>query len=282
MAIVNANVKMYYTRPSDGATYCFSPVPLIAESKEFLKTSDGETRLGTVHEITFNGTLLPTNPALSGVSSDATCIELLDRKSDQLLSALEDRGDLLIVDISGYPVLAEKPRVVSLSFDESIMVTKRDYTLVFSYESDFNGGFVQDYTENWSFEQQDADQVSVQHTVSVVGLTDADGGTSALANAKTFALTKITPSGTPDKTLSSVLKSPYVPALIDIDNLLSLNHTISEQVGVTDGSYEVTESWLLASGLFQDDRTIEISYEQDEFGALRSTTSVNGTVQGYG
>lgn len=278
----NAGAQMFYTRPSDGATYCFSPVPLISESKEFLRTSNNEERLGVIHEVTFNGTLLPSLPALSGVSPDATCLELLDRKSDQLCSALEDRGDLLIVDISGYPVMAVRPVITSLTFAESSMVNKRDYTLVISYESEFDSGFIREYNENWTFEQQDADQVSVQHTVSAVGLTDADGGTTAFENAKSFVLAKITPSGTADKTLSSVLKAPYVPALIDIDNLFSLNHTFSEQIGLTDGSYEVAESWTLASGLFQDDRTIEINFEQDEFGDLRKTINVNGTVQGYG
>ena len=279
---VNAGAQMFYTRPSDGATYCFSPVPLISESKEFLRTANNETRLGIIHEVTFNGTLLPAIPALSGVSTDASCLELLDRKSDQLCSALEDRGDLLIVDSSGYPVIAERPTVVSLTFDESSMVHRRDYTLVFSYESEFDGGFVREYDESWSFEQQDGDQVSVQHTVSAIGLTDADGGTNALANARAFVLGKITPSGTVDKSLSSVMKAPFVPALIDIDGYTSVNHVLSEQVGITDGSYEVTETWLLASGLFQDDRTIEITFEPDEFGALRSTTNINGTVQGYG
>lgn len=279
---VNAGAQMFYTRPSDGATYCFSPVPLIAESKEFLKTSNNETRLGVVHEITFNGTLLPSTPAVSGISDGATCLEALDRKSDLLCSALEDFGDLLIVDISGYPVIAERPSIVSLSFDESSMVNLRTYTLVVSYNSDFDGGFVKEFGDNWTFEQQDGDQVSVQHTVSAVGLNDADGGTNSLANARAFVLARINVSGVPDKTLSSVMKVPYVPALIDIDTYSSVNYVLSEQIGVTDGSYEVSETWLLASGLFQDDRAIETSFEQDEFGVLRSTTNINGTVQGYG
>ena len=93
-AVPNGGVRMFYTRPSDGKTYCFQPVPLLAESKEFLRPAAGDTRLATVHQLTFTGTLLPSRPALSGVPADSTCISLLDRKRDQLCSALsEDRGD---------------------------------------------------------------------------------------------------------------------------------------------------------------------------------------------
>jgi len=133
----NAGTQMFWVRKSDGLTYCFSPVPLLADSKEILRTvKDGvETRLGVVRTLTFNGVLLPNKPALSGVSPDATCLELLDRKSDQLCSALdEDFGNLLIVDATGYAVISEFPRVASISFDESQMVDKRNYSIVFEFE----------------------------------------------------------------------------------------------------------------------------------------------------
>ena len=137
----NANVTMYYIRQSDGLAYCFSPVPLIQDSKQTLtKIKDGtETRLGVIHTLTFNGTLLPNLPALSGVDPGASCFELLDRKSDQLCAALdEDRGNLLIVDGSGYPALSVFPKVTSISFPESQMVIKRDYTISFEYEEGKN------------------------------------------------------------------------------------------------------------------------------------------------
>ena len=70
----NAGTQMFYVRQSDGLAYCFSPVPLIGDSKELLSTiKDGvETRLGVTHTLTFNGTLLPQKPALSGVDPDAS------------------------------------------------------------------------------------------------------------------------------------------------------------------------------------------------------------------
>jgi len=36
--VFDGGVQMFYTRPSDQKTYCFDPVPLLGESKEFLKT----------------------------------------------------------------------------------------------------------------------------------------------------------------------------------------------------------------------------------------------------
>lgn len=282
-ANLNAGTQMYYIRQSDGLAYCFSPVPLIADSKEHLRTIvDGtETRLGVIHTLTFTGTLLPNLPALSGVDPDATCLELLDRKSDQMCTALdEDRGNLLIVDATGYPVLSVFPIVRSISFDESQMINQRRYTIVFEYEDDFDGvGRVRDFQENWDFSSQDDDTISVSHTVSAVGVSDLPAGTGALVNAKSFVLAR---ANVLDKTQSSFLKGPFVQTIVDVDNLVEYNHTRSESIDEAAGSYEISESWIMASGAFKDDRTIDTSFSPNEFGDLIETHTINGTVQGYG
>ena len=283
MSNPNALTQMYYIRQSDGLAYCFSPVPLISEQQQKLVTriDDTETKLGVITTYTFTGTLLPDIPALSGVSSDATCLELLDRKSDQLKYALnEDRGNLLIVDATGYPVMSVYPKVTSLDFDESQMVQKRDYTISFEHESEFTAGRqVSDYSENWDFGFQEDDTISVSHSVSAVGISDIPAGTGALQNAKNFVLTR---ANSIRKDRASFLTSPYVSSLVDIDNLTEFNHIRSERVDEVLGSYEVSETWILASGTFKDDRTIDISYEANETGGLAPTTTINGTVLGYG
>lgn len=274
---------MYYIRKSDGLAYCFSPVPLIADSKEHLQTIvDGtEVRLGVIHTLTFNGTLLPNLPALSGVDPDATCLELLDRKSDQLCTALdEDRGNLLIVDATGYPVISVNPIVRSISFDESQMINQRPYSIVFEYEDDFDGvGKIRDFQENWDFSAAEDDTIGVSHTVSAIGVSDLPAGTGALQNAKTFVLAR---ANILDKTQSRFLKGPFVQTIVDVDSLLEFNHVRSERVDESAGSYEITESWILASGAFKDDRTTDTSSAPDEFGDLVESLNINGTVQGYG
>lgn len=276
--LFNGGVRMFYTRPSDNRTYCFEPVPLLGESKEFLKTAAGD-ELAIVHRLTFNGTLLPTMPALSGVPDGATCISLLDRKRDQMCSALsEDRGDLLVVDQSGYPIVSAKPIVVSLDFDEGVLVQQSPYTVVFEYEEPLGSGYIREYTENWSFNQAEDDTIEVNHTISAVGFPKPDIGKSAVDNAKDFVLPRLGM----DKTQSAVMRTPFVSALIDIDSLGVYNRRFSESVGTTDGSYEVQESFLLSSGNFQDDRTIEQSFELDENGNLVQSITINGTVQGRG
>lgn len=269
---------MFFTRPSDGATYCFEPVPLLAESKQFSRTID--SRLGTVNTLTFNGVLLPNRPALSGVDPSASCLELLDRKSDQLTSALsEDFGDLLIVDASGYPVIVAKPRVVSLDFEESQMVIHRKYTVVFEFETDFDDNAkVTEFTESWNFSQQENDTVVVSHNISAIGISEPALSTTAIANARTFVLTKI---GL-DKTQAVLLKTPTVQSIVDVDNLSAFNHVLSETSDITAGSYQAQETWILASGNFKDDRTIEHSFNLNEEDLLIETISINGTVQGYG
>lgn len=268
---------MFYTRPSDGATYCFEPVPLLAESKEFLKTADGDTRLATVHTLTFNGTLLPTRPALSGVPVGASCIQLLDRKSDQLCSALsEDRGNLLVVDGSGYPIINANPIVVSLDFEESQIVNHRKYSVIFEFETDFGTDKVKEFTDNWSFAQQEDDTIAATHTISAVGIRD--GLTSPIASAKSFVRTRLAF----DASQSEVLNPPIVPSLIAISGYTEFNRIISETINNTEGSYEVAESWVVASGNFRDDRTTDISSELDETNILVDTLTINGSVQGYG
>lgn len=268
---------MFYTRPSDQATYCFEPVPLLAESKEFLTTPDGDTRLTTIHTLTFNGTLLPTRPALSGVPVGASCIQLLDRKSDQLCSALsEDRGNLLVVDGSGYPIINVNPIVRSLDFEESQIVNHRKYSVVFEFESDFGNEKIRDFSDTWSFAQQEDDTIVADHTISAVGVRD--GLTSPIANAKAFVKPRLGFDGTQ----SEVLNPPIVPALIAISGMMAFNRIISETIDNTAGSYEVTESWVVASGNFRDDRTTEVSSELDDVDTLVDTITINGTVQGYG
>lgn len=278
----NAGVNMYYVRQSDGLAYCFSPVPLIQDSKQTLtKIKDGtETRLGVIHTLTFNGTLLPNKPALSGVDPNASCFEILDRKSDQLCAALdEDRGNLLIVDASGYPALSVFPKVTSINFPESQMVIKRDYTISFEYEEGFADDCrVSEFDDTWDFSAQEDDTISVSHNVSAVGVSSQDG-TGALSSAKAFVLNR---ANTLDRTEYAFLTAPFVPSVVDADNLFEFNHVRTENISKTAGSYAITETWIMASGNYKDDRTIDKSWELNELGSLIETMSINGTVQGYG
>ena len=279
MANYNSGARMWYVRQSDGQAYCFSPVPLIAESKEYLRIANDSTSLAVITSLTFNGTLLPQLPALSGVDPDATCLELLDRKSDQLAYALsEDRGNLIIVDASGYTVVNANPRVVSLDFDESQMVNHRKYQIVFEIESDFGNDRIRDYQENWDFQYQEDDTVAVNHTISAVGIHDAAAGFSALQSARTYVRARANSINTSH---GGFHKAPYVSALVDIDNFSAFNHTRSENSTIGEGSYEISETWIMASGSYKDDRTVDQTWERSDLGLIESV-SINGTVQGYG
>jgi hypothetical protein len=270
---------MFYTRPSDQKTYCFQPVPLVAESKEFLKTDAGQ-ELAIVHTLTFNGTLLPAMPALSGVPDESTCISLLARKRDQMCDALsEDRGDLLVVDASGYPIFASKPIVRGLDFEETKMVQRSNYTVTFEYEDVLASGFpVRSYDESWDFNQEENDTIGASHSVNAVGIEDTTLNIPPHIVAKNFVLSRL---GF-DASQSFALRSPIVDPLLDIAGFSAFNRIITENSDITAGSYSITESWTLSSGNFLDDRTIDQSFERDEEGNFFQTDSINGTVQGYG
>ena len=278
-SIFNGGVRMFYTRPSDQKTYCFQPVPLLAESKEFLKTEAGQA-LSIIHTLTFNGTLLPAMPALSGVPDEATCISLLDRKRDQMCQALsEDRGDLLVVDGSGYPIIATKPIVRGLDFEESKMVQTSPYTVTFEYEEVLSSGFpVRSYDESWDFAQATNDTVAVSHAINAVGIENVTLGIPPHIVAKNFILTKIGY----DPSQSYALHSPIIDPLLDITGFAAYNRVITENSNITAGSYSISESWTLSSGNFLDDRGIDQSFARDEEGNFFQTDTINGTVQGYG
>ena len=278
----NAGARMFYTRKSDGRTYEFCPVPLLAESIEYNNKENLETgsRLSTTTRLSFNGYLLPENPSLSGINPSASCFEILDRKSDQLKYALnEHRGNLLIIDASGYVAYNVYPIISSLSFDEGQMVNHRKYSLEFEYENDYGTDKVKSYTENWSIQPNDDDTFAISHAVNAVGIPDIPAGTGALQNAQRFVLAKL---NNVNKPLFPANSYPNIPALLNINNFSAYNHTKQEESSETAGSYNVTENWILASGQYKDDRTIQIDYTLDETNTQLITVSINGTVAGYG
>lgn len=279
----NAGTRMYYIRQSDGLAYCFSPVPFIAETNEVARSNvdDRDTKLVTTTRLTFNGTLLPNLPALSGVDQDASCLQLLDRKSDQLKTALdEDYGNLLIVDSSGYPVLSVYPRVVARDFDESQMVVRRDYTITFEYENEFeDGAKVRSFDETWDFSQQQDDTVNVSHQLSAVGIPDYPAGTGSLENARYFVLGR---ANSLNRNQYRFNTAPFVPAIIDLDSFTEYNHTRQETSNITAGQYSLNETWLMASGNYKDDRTVQTSTTLDNTNTLVTQVAINGTVQGFG
>ncbi len=279
MGVFDGGVNMFYTRPSDQKTYCFSPVPLLGESKEFLKTDAGEV-LSITHTLTFAGTLLPTRPALSGVPDLSTCISLLSRKRTQMCEALsEDFGDLLIVDASGFPIISAKPRILSLEFEEGVLVQQSPYSLTVSYEEVLATGTpVSSYDESWDFTQNENDTIGVAHTVNAVGIRNTTLGIEPHIVAKDFVLSRLGY----DASNSFAMRPPYIDALLDIGNLSEFNKVLSENVDLTAGSYSVTETWIASSGAFLDDRSIANQFARDEEGVFFETTVINGTVQGYG
>jgi hypothetical protein len=204
----------------------------------------------------------------------------LDRKRDQLKDALsEDRGNLLIVDVSGYPIVAVQPLVTAISFDEERLVFQSPYSVTFEYETPAGTGNVREYTESWDFSQQDNDTIAVSHQISAVGIPQFAPSRTAIQNARLWVLPRI---GGPDVAESLALRSPFVASLVDIAGLAAYNHVVQETSDVTAGSYSVSETWVMSSGAFLDDRTIEVTHELDETNTLVQTININGTVQGYG
>lgn len=147
--------------------------------------------------------------------------------------------------------------------------------------------FIESYDENWGLEVDDAVSESfalprtyrISHSLNATGKTfyneDGSLGKEAWEQARDFVLRRITdrPSG----------NYPNVAGLIGsgtvnlVDTYRGYNHTRTEQINQTAGSYSVTENWLLASGTSHENYSMSISSSNtDPFVSV----SIDGVVKG--
>ena len=250
--------------------YEFDPVPLMAISKKYTRKDNENKLIGDI-EINFTGTLLP-NLGVNAPSGNQSRIVKLRTMQDQLKDALStDRENLFIVDASGITILNVYPRVESLNFDESILVQKSDYDISFSVTEEEQDLFVENATDSWETTINEDGTRTVTHTVSAKGIRGDYGtklGDTPVNNAKDFVLSKISEN----------------PALqqffIDMTSYDSYNHTKQESKSECDGTYSITETWILNTESFIDDRNIETSTTFALNGDPTTVLSITGTIIG--
>lgn len=217
------------------------------------------------------------------------------------------------------------PRIISVDFTEGPYVTTCEYTIVM--EADYllrgnaaddetrlvdlegtyaNSGelratntqlqellessgtfFVDDYSESWNLEADDAQGESVEnprsyrisHTLNATGKTiyDWNGGITkpAWEQARDFVLTRL--SGNPSGNYPNVAGLIGSGTVNLVDSYGGYNHVRTEQIDVTNGTYGVTENWLLSSGLSNETYSMTTATSNsDPF----VTVSIDGTIKG--
>jgi hypothetical protein len=270
------------------------PAPIISISEQKQTAPDG-TKLAPLFTLTLKGTLVAVPPGTSPVELPARLGVLLTKQKhlEQLFS--KDGKILEIFSPDGTGVTKCNPVVKSIEFTEGIWVERTDYTIVLEAPSlygdiDLGGdsGLVYEVSDNWQIEESgiavDPTTANIKpvwqltHTVSAKGrvvyneLGEIPEDESAWKQARDWVLKRLETSNFDGR--------PF-----DTKNELNLtassgyNHTRTESVDIIDGSFSITETWILAYGIpALEDYTVQAKFTpQDQ---INVTVTVSGTIRG--
>lgn len=269
--------------------YEFSPVPLMSISKEIIKTGDGRN-LSELFSINLAGSLV----IIDGSGSIVT----IDGLQDDLMAAMSGDGELLEVKCDDEVLLQCYPRIKNVNIQSGVWVFKSDYSIDLEFDEIAPGSgnnFLSSASEEWQVEFAEDKayhtwnlpdgstdtlpyQLRLTHTLNATGRSHyEDNGLEKLAweEAREWVIDRL---GYDDTyvgnssvfNLNTALFAPY-------------NHVRTTSIGETDGTFSVTESWLVINsgegiaGHALEDYNIELRRSADN--GLTSI-GINGTIQG--
>lgn len=285
------------------------PAPLVTITKTYQAAGDG-TKHGTVYDISLVGTLLPFRGSpsgnYSGGPSNAFWTSLssyppdesyiggnilfvqLERKQEALLWLFREDGKLL--EWQGVPETPIKcrPKIISINFPEGQWADRCEYHIELKAEylmgatSDdvFEASGIQDVSEEWQFNEvlgHDGKVYEINHMVSAKGaLTFGEADDveiQAWLNAKSWCNTRIV--GVPDNN--------FVTYATGFENWVNGSYTKSTNIAERDGSYAVTETWIIREAELGETAA---TYIEKSFTVIHRTeddavdVNYNGTIYG--
>jgi hypothetical protein len=292
------------------------PVQFINFQKNYQKSSDG-TSIGALFSIQIQGTLVAWkgSPMGSGLIGDANYDATYgafwvaeDNPPDEVLGTFNHfdhiinkqeymrrlfsvEGRLLeIQSCDGTPPIKCNPRILSIAFEPGNWVDRCGYTIDLEadvvvgeiitgdYGEDTFTEFISEASENWQLENLDsAENVSQQHTWRLTHNVQAKGKrfydvAGALEKpAWEQARSWVHPR------LGLDLNRISATGVIDLVGFGGFNHIRSESVDEMDGTYAVTETWLLATGIALEDFTVTSRFTAED--PVRVVT-IEGSIQG--
>lgn len=261
------------------------PAPLVDMTVDSVFDDSGERTANTTR-IVLTGTVLIL-PSGS--------YEQMYTKQEALRSAFaSDNLDFTIVAGPGNKTLAEDaiicsgltPKVLSVNVSPDVHVTRFDYTVELEDSTAASGvsGVVSSFSNQWSFqEDQETCTLQVQHTVSAEGLEgEADAFDQAVRKVKAeLGINKLPIQlpcfAQPNASGGFGITHPSNPAGGPIFEVSSQRE---ETADVANGSYSVTETFVLVSGVPFYFKSRNAAFSEDENGI--ATVTIDGTVQGLG
>jgi hypothetical protein len=213
-------------------------------------------------------------------------------KQEELRSIFAVNG--LMFQVQGWDGTApvQFPAIVeSIDFSEGIWTDRTDYTIVlrgpdFEDEKSADDTNCESASETWAFEEGDLPRTwKATHSVSAKGklVYDGTGNISLLPwqHAKNFVTSKLgldwntatDPDWSPLSGNDLAALSASAPRSTN-----QWNRTIVENVDETDGSYSVTETWVLNEQSYVEEFTISLRRVEEP--KVTTQVSITGSVRG--
>lgn len=267
-------VEVYY-----GGQYLY-PAPLIDYSKSFVRNAVDET-LSVEETYTLHGIFL---------NSSGFYHQTVNGMNDLKSIFGQDRLEFEIRAGSNNVALPSGTKIVSGLYPvvQRINTPERndqwgrfDYEIELLIKSATSGvsGVVSSAQNNWEVSEQAEDgSTRLTHRVSAVGINTATSGaaSNALTNAKNYVVGLI---GT--GTLSTLPAFCSPPSGFGSNyRIYELTRSRSESFSTSDGTYEVSEVFILVSGILPYTHSRTFDWNRNKDGIVDIT--INGTIQGAG
>jgi len=247
--------------------YQFRPVPLFDVSTELIR-DDANNPLSLRHTYDFQGTLLERLPSQSGTFPD------MYLQKELLKRALTESG------VQEFRITFENkvvqsgifPTVTDVSFEAGVWVDRINYTFSFTHDQAISGqAAINAFSDEWTFDENDDRRtINVNHSISAVGVnTSILPVSNALDNARDFVLPRTGYSNVP---------AGYPVFVEGSGSLSAFQEKRSENINAQNGTFSVTESFILSSGNFVHTQTGQINTDSNGI----STVSLDGNIKGLG
>jgi len=285
-------MSLSYTK-ADGIGRKIIPASLINIGKQYIKNNDG-TRIGTNYELTLTGTLLPFRGSPSGnytdiddafwtiggyppdqtIGNESDAFNSILRKQEALRNLFNEEGGSLEWQPSGgQPVVKCNPSVVSIDFQEDTWVDRCEYSIrleapwiFINGTSDLEDSFSQDLikssSESWSFEEiegRNGKQFNVSHTINAEGLIGYSSANNKLESKEAWEHAR----DYVNLRVSGSIDSSIMFAALGATNKTQSQYVKSTNVDKTNGSYEITEKWLLSDETTYTEQRFNVEFDTD-------------------
>jgi len=292
-----------------------SPAPFVSITKQYTKSGNGD-KIGALFSISIKGTcvVFTGSPDKDGVfytgsnyppdaRTDPTYVYSFDenealgimlRKAEAIRTLFSEEGKSLeIQSFNGSPPMKCNPRIISVNIPEGQWYNTFEYTVDMECdvmyingtditEDDFDDVYISALSEGWQIETlEEPENLSelrtyrVTHNLNATGKKFYDENGDSVPAWKQARKAVVKKLGFNRGTLDFLRLS----GVQDLPSYFSqYNHVRSENINESEGSYDVNETWILASGTASENFTIETNSSRD---SALTRVSIQGQIQGY-